>query len=479
MQSTRAAWLIPTVTALVAFSVYLLTLMPEVGAGDAAELSLQAYQLGVTHPPGYPVHTFMARLVMLIVSDPARATNLLSAGCTAVAVGLLCGMALTLTRDWRASVLAALVFGLMPTVWQAAVNTEVYNVNICLVAAALALSLSWRRQSSRSAAGAAGAVFGLSFGSSLANALLLPGFTVLVWRGSRGKLRDVILWFAAVAVAAVVVLSWTYFRSKAVLPLGTTYVPDTAGGLLRYLRGDQYTVIEALPAGFYVQRIVEHGLYWGTSLLWLGLPLGIYGIVARWRRDRLLGIALLTVFLLNLGYFTFHTWSDYRDMVTPAYFVFALWIAFGIQAWRKLPPGGIPRSTAAVVGSAIVIGLLVSGLRDHEEARRGTPVTDFVRASFETFEPRTTVVTAWSRFTPMLYFQRVHGLRPDLRIVERAEAPRRYDWGTVADWRQFVYETTTSRPVMCDTVDEVLRRRCAFTARGGWYGVTAPSAPRP
>jgi len=41
--------------------VCLATLVPEVDRGDCAEFSLSAYQLGVTHPPGYPLHTVLGK----------------------------------------------------------------------------------------------------------------------------------------------------------------------------------------------------------------------------------------------------------------------------------------------------------------------------------------------------------------------------------------------------------------------------------
>ncbi|MCH9003504.1 MAG: DUF2723 domain-containing protein, partial [Planctomycetes bacterium] len=93
VRSGTLLW-VPLVPASIALATYTLTLSPEVGPGDAAELALQAHRLGVTHPPGSPVHTILGHLFQFVVSDPARATNYLSALATAMAVGLLSGMVL-------------------------------------------------------------------------------------------------------------------------------------------------------------------------------------------------------------------------------------------------------------------------------------------------------------------------------------------------------------------------------------------------
>jgi len=51
----RWTTLLASAVTLTSLAVYLLTLVREVDWGDSAELALQAFQLGVTHPPGYPV----------------------------------------------------------------------------------------------------------------------------------------------------------------------------------------------------------------------------------------------------------------------------------------------------------------------------------------------------------------------------------------------------------------------------------------
>jgi len=41
--------------AALSFAVYFKTLYPHVPGGDSGELIASAYQLGVAHPPGYPL----------------------------------------------------------------------------------------------------------------------------------------------------------------------------------------------------------------------------------------------------------------------------------------------------------------------------------------------------------------------------------------------------------------------------------------
>ncbi len=471
---------VPVLTALLALSVYLLTLTPEVGPGDAAELALQAYQLGVTHPPGYPVHTFLGKLVSLFVGDAARATTLLSAVCSAIAVGLLCSINLTLTGRFGASVFASLLFAFAPTVWKSAVTTEVYNVNVCIVGWALLIGIRNAERRSLGLPLKSAIVLGVSFGSSLANVLLLPGFVCLNRLEPRRWFRALCCWLGLFLAVAVTVLSWSYFRSHTVAPLGTTHLPDTLGGFLRYLRAAQYIPVARPSVGFYLGRIFEDAQYWAASFLWVGAILGVIGFGRLWRHRTRTAFALALMFVGNLGFFTLHTWSDYKDMTVPSHFVFAIWIACGAQAlegWR------FPLSTRLTRGAlyaALAGGALVSGARNRWTTRQEKPVTEFVRSSFELLPAGAVVAAKWYRFTPLRYFQQVKGLRKDLRIIERAEEPRRYGWGTVADWRTFVYDAAKTRPVAVDVIDPALARSVPFTVLDdNWYLVdrTGKSAP--
>src|SRR5258706_199905 len=106
---------------VVAFMLYLETLIREVGWGDSAELSLVGYQLGLTHPPGYPLHTILAKLMSLFFADPAVATNLLSAICTAMAAGVLSLIIFDLTAMILPALLVPFFFSTLPNIWDMAV----------------------------------------------------------------------------------------------------------------------------------------------------------------------------------------------------------------------------------------------------------------------------------------------------------------------------------------------------------------------
>lgn len=124
--------------------VYVLTAAPGVTFWDAGEFISAAHVLGIPHPPGTPLFVASGRVWTLAlggVFGVARASNLLSAVCTATACALLVAVVsgrATAEREvtWGALV-GGLCAGLMASVWSNATETEVYAVSLLLVAVML------------------------------------------------------------------------------------------------------------------------------------------------------------------------------------------------------------------------------------------------------------------------------------------------------------------------------------------------------
>jgi len=124
---------------------YLLTLAPGVTFWDAGEFIAAAHGLGIPHPPGTPLYVALGRawtLLLAPVASTARAMNLLSACCTALAGAITAWLIARETRAhgdaaWGAAT-GALCAGLMATAWANATETEVYAVSLLHVALLLA-----------------------------------------------------------------------------------------------------------------------------------------------------------------------------------------------------------------------------------------------------------------------------------------------------------------------------------------------------
>ncbi|CAN5382933.1 hypothetical protein BH09GEM1_BH09GEM1_05930 [soil metagenome] len=131
-------------TGALLFAVYVATAAPGLTFWDAGEFIAAAHTFGIPHPPGTPLFVAAGRSWTLVfgwISGVARALNLLSSACTAMAGAiavLLIGRGAAERRDvtWGAMA-AGLGAGLMASVWANATETEVYAASLLIVATTL------------------------------------------------------------------------------------------------------------------------------------------------------------------------------------------------------------------------------------------------------------------------------------------------------------------------------------------------------
>jgi hypothetical protein len=138
---------IAVVCSVGALSTYLLTLYPHVPGGDSGELIAAAYQLGVGHPPGYPLFMIIEKLFasLLHIGPVAWRMNVGMALIGSGAVGVLYLAAVKVLpagSRWEA-VLSAGLFGLNPLVWQYSTHAEVFPLNNLLVSLLIYLTVRY------------------------------------------------------------------------------------------------------------------------------------------------------------------------------------------------------------------------------------------------------------------------------------------------------------------------------------------------
>lgn len=112
MSEWRVSVSTSSLCAIAVLCVYLSTLSPGIPGGDAGELVTTACELGIAHPPGYPLLTLLTRIALTgTVNDgrtthsengrPAFRANALSALLSAASLLLLgTPVLLTLYRSW-------------------------------------------------------------------------------------------------------------------------------------------------------------------------------------------------------------------------------------------------------------------------------------------------------------------------------------------------------------------------------------------
>lgn len=176
---------------VVTLIVYARTLCPTVAAGDSGELATAAARLGIAHPPGFPLWTLLGRVAAIVGPDrPIIALNALSALCVAGAAALATLLLHRVTGRLLVSAGVALAFAFSRAVWDTAVVTEVYALNLLVTVAALTAGI-YARSGRSSFFVLAAYLVGLGVGNHpfallaappIALCAFLPGDGAVSWR---------------------------------------------------------------------------------------------------------------------------------------------------------------------------------------------------------------------------------------------------------------------------------------------------------
>ncbi|XP_053365559.1 transmembrane protein 260 isoform X3 [Clarias gariepinus] len=131
MRANTTCWTLTGATVACVLALYLQHVARAVAGGDSGELITAACELGVAHPPGYPLFTILAALAvrLLPATSPAHAVNVLCAVLGAMASGALCYTVCRMAGSGPGAVLAGGSFALSKLVWQWSIVAEVFSLN--------------------------------------------------------------------------------------------------------------------------------------------------------------------------------------------------------------------------------------------------------------------------------------------------------------------------------------------------------------
>lgn len=464
--STLAAFGLPLL-------LYLATLAPTIYNLDSAELTTAAATGGLMRATGYPLYLLLGRLwSRLPIGDVGYRMNLLSALCAAGTVAVA-DVILRRLRVGPAARLGGLgLLAVSHYFWALSVIAEVYTLHTLMLTLILLALLAWRDAPSPGRLAVATFTTGLAFGNHMATVLLAPGCLWFVLRSHRRRALGPRSLAAAalgllLGLAVYLYLPWLYLRDPAFNyaghfdGFGRFHAVDLtswsgmwwlvsgkafSGSMLAY--GPRELVGEA--AHFLVEL-------WRAFFV-IGLGPGVVGIVALWRRQRVMAETLALMFVVTAGFYVDYRVIDKDTMFLPAWVIWALWVGVGSQwllDWLRKHPleEGVLRGdrparalvallTAAVAGSLVWTAPLVDRSGDSSAYVRGVTILGMI-------EEDALVIGWWDTVPVIQYLQLVEGRRPDVTALNRFMID-------AASLQRLVMRRLASRPIYFDEPPEDL-----------------------
>ncbi len=439
---------------LVAFAIYLRTMLPADGFWDTAEAQTVPHTLSIFHPTGFPTYAMLGWLWSQIpLGGVAWRMNLLSGVCLALASGLVVLIAGHLIDERHPGVRAASaavaggVFAFASESWALAVAADVHALNTFFTALIVWLLLCWRaaewgeeRRPGRWLL-AASLVFGVALGNHPLVGLLAFGIAAWLFIVDPGLWRR---WRLIAGCAGLLVLglaTYLYIPVRALTPPEPPlfYARPTTLARMKYLVfAEQFhglfdfgNLVTTLSAKWAYAAPILVRQYIGPG--WLLAAIGAATVSARqFGSFVFLGLVVLADVLYSMSFND----GDIARYYLPTLVATAPLIGVAVamitaysaraaaEASRRVAGFAGRRRIAVGVGSAVlsvslllpVTTLVVNYQPADQSANHDADL--WVASVYEALPPNAVIISWWSYSTALWYHRWILGERPDVTIID-------------------------------------------------------------
>ncbi len=428
----RSDWLVAALVCAGFLSTYAMTLCPTFFVGDSAEFSAIAACWGVAHPPGYPLYCLLSALFVRLVpvGEIAWRTNLFSAVCGSLAVGLLFLLCRRIGASRPAGIASAVCFGTGAAFWSQAIVAEVYCIDVVLIFLALFFVFRLQDLPTRRNYFLCGLIAGLMIGHRLVNLFyFVPMILSFMAAGRKRSVQPPSVFLYALIGMAVSGAVFLY------LPVASSFNPpidagdpETLGRFWDVVTAKSYQELFGVSSFL---REIKRSLGFFTMLpanlgvAALAAPFGFWLLIRRGKWLLAGGLAYAAV--CCIGFSAKYTIADISIYFLPALAMLALAASCGFDLLPR-------RFVWAAVLLCFVNLPLQYRSHDYSSARLGEL---YARDILKLAPPGAIIFTRGDTASNILiYLQSIQGVRPDVSIVLAFDYPPA-DWYAALQKRKY------------------------------------------
>ncbi len=336
---------------LAIFFIYLKTLYPTIGLLDSGDMVSSAYNLGIPHPPGYPLYCLLGKLWLFIIpfGNIAFKMNIFSSLAASIACMMVYFIVLKVIPTKGKAIMVCLpaiaaagMLAFASTFWKQAVIAEKYTLNAAFAAILIFILLKWQENVAckQKKILSHGYLFlfalllGFSFTHHLQSIFLVPAGIYLVM-AVNWRMTPRLNWSTYLKIAALFLLPlllYLYLPIRASInPLTNWGDPDTWEKLINHITAKQY--------GYYFTsspiKLMEHlwthlTSFFPLQFTWWLLWLGIAGCIFLWKASRRTAIFLCLIVATDILHSIRYDILNIDDYYIPSFAIFAVWIGVAI-----------------------------------------------------------------------------------------------------------------------------------------------------
>ena len=337
--------------------VYLATMPVKLALEDDGLFILSSYEPGISHPPGYPLHTIIGHVFSKIpIGSVAARIHAVSAFFGALTCMLIFLLIERIIACRSMAYLGALSYGLSLRFWSQSLIAEVYTLNTFFFFLLLYLCIRFMQEKETRAdtdkrkwfiaapgwsLGSIAFIYGLSFTNHWPLMVLsTPALLVLLWP-KRNEVLAALGFCIALAIIGLTPYLWMYFYSQTD-PYISFYGPlENLSDLWFYISRQGYSSVDTSVSATLRDKLLYIGFFLKETTIQYGIFgffLSCIGALSQFcylRKE--VAIALILAFLGNgvllallLGFdYELKFQSAFRVYPLIAYGVMGIWLAMG------------------------------------------------------------------------------------------------------------------------------------------------------
>lgn len=352
---TNKTWLAAIFVFLVTMGIYLKTLNPSIWWEDSGELTTSPYTLGITHPPGYPLYTFVTKVVMTVipVSNIGFRGNMANAYWGALSAVLIFFIVLKIEKKLietnkidskilLGGYLPAIVSGILAStagiIWLYSITSEEYSLNLFLMMLLTLLFFVWEEKKDIRYIFCISFIYGLSFAHHQQAVLF---FLPFLYFATVTDFKTVFAWKNIVVIILLFILGLSAYLYMPIRsgqhPLLNWGTPYTWDGLKFSIKRDQYGPLQQMrDIKTWVEQINRLGFVEQFNpYIFLLSFLGLYRMLRKnLKHTVFLSLATICSGILYIGLVNppnpGHMIHLMRKFLLPLYALCAVWITYGL-----------------------------------------------------------------------------------------------------------------------------------------------------
>lgn len=243
---------------LIAMGIYLKTLNPSIWWEDSGELSTSPYTLGITHPPGYPLYTFVTKVVMTLipVSNIGFRGNMANAYWGALSAVFVFFIVLKIEKKlietnkidpkilfggYLPAIVAGILVSTAGTIWLYSITSEEYSLNLFFMTLLTFLFFVWEEKKDMRYMFCISFIYGMSFAHHGQAVTFFPPFLYFVLATD---CKNVFHWKNFSVIVMLFILGWSAYLYMPIRSFQHPYlnwgIPYTWDGFQFSVKRDQY-----------------------------------------------------------------------------------------------------------------------------------------------------------------------------------------------------------------------------------------------